>query len=214
MPALLGLLSSRLAGGDKSVLFVKLLRGIYEVTGVTVVLALYTGWRAERVPRGSLKLPIPGIYRGATDPAALSGAEAVYTPSLLGGTTGKNRQQGTIGGTVSKVPLGKSGSTLMHLALVAKNRFGLSVGEYPPFGPVHRVHADGSYHYRGRAFDASGDAGSMKAFALWVTENYGSQITELIHNPGFSIKNGRRVEPSFWGADTWAAHSNHVHVAI
>jgi len=216
MPALFGFLANKIAKGDKSVLLVKLFRGLYETMGAVIVLAFYTGWRAERVPRGSLSLPIPGLYKGGVVNAqALDAAEAEYSPSLLGGSTGNTKQQGTIG-TAARggVPLGDSKSTLFHLALEAKNRFGLSVGEYPPFGPVHNVHARGSLHYLGRAFDASGPAASMRAFALWVTNNYGSHITELIHNPGFSIKNGRRVPPSFWGAATWAAHSNHVHVGI
>jgi hypothetical protein len=54
----------------------------------------------------------------------------------------------------------------------------------------------------------------MPAFASWVRTNYGARILELIHNPGFSMKNGKDVPPSFWGASTWAAHRNHVHVAI
>lgn len=71
-------------------------------------------------------------------------------------------------------------------------------------------HAAGSYHYQGRAMDFGGDPGAMNRLAASLS---GTRPTELIHAPGFSMKNGRRVSPGFWGASTWNNHYDHVHVA-
>lgn len=35
----------------------------------------------------------------------------------------------------------------------------------------------------------------------------------LIHNPGFSVKEGQEVDPSFWGDETWSGHTDQVHAA-
>lgn len=103
---------------------------------------------------------------------------------------------------------------------VAEDRCGLRVAECDApsapgrWGPVHRVHAAGSYHYQHRAADISGPEPNMARFAHWVIHNHQSELAELIHNPGFSVKNGQRVPSSFWGAQTWAGHRNHVHLAV
>jgi hypothetical protein len=55
---------------------------------------------------------------------------------------------------------------------------------------------------------------NMARFSQWVEANYLRQLAEVIHNPTSSVKNGRRVPPSFWGAKTWEAHRNHVHLGI
>jgi hypothetical protein len=71
------------------------------------------------------------------------------------------------------------------------------------------------WHGKGDAIDVSfaGNAQSrLMPLAAWIAQNYPGS-TELIHNPNASIKNGRPVSPSFWGAATWDAHANHVHWA-
>jgi hypothetical protein len=109
---------------------------------------------------------------------------------------------------------------LVHVGLMSESRFGLRVAECDApgaparWGPVHPVHAPGSLHYAHRAADISGPEAQMHKFAAWVGQTHGPQLAELIHNPGSSVKNGGRVDPSFWGAATWAAHRNHVHVAF
>jgi hypothetical protein len=76
-------------------------------------------------------------------------------------------------------------------------------------------HAKNSYHYKGEAVDIGGPAAIMNAAAQWIARStLGRQLTEGIHNPGLSIKDGRRVSPGFWGATTWAAHANHIHLAV
>lgn len=109
----------------------------------------------------------------------------------------------------------RGGKLLRHLAQTAQDQFHLKVHDFLPFDPVDEaVHVSGSYHLQNRAFDASGSETEMRAFTDYVRENYGRHVTELIHNPGGSIKRGRAVAPGFWGSQTWAGHRNHVHVAI
>jgi hypothetical protein len=76
---------------------------------------------------------------------------------------------------------------------------------------AHSMHNETYPDGRGKAFDTFGRPQDMAAFAAWC-DQYAPQLDELIHNPNASRKNGRRVAPSFWGSQTWAAHVNHVHV--
>ena len=75
-------------------------------------------------------------------------------------------------------------------------------------------HATNSLHYDDKAIDIGGSPSVMRAAASAIQRSFGSKILELIHNPGFSIKNGKRVSPGFWGGGTWAGHANHVHWAM
>jgi len=74
---------------------------------------------------------------------------------------------------------------------------------------------DPGYHGKGQALDVGApgnDAGQLAQAADWIGKNF-TNSTELIHNPNGSIKFGKQVDPSFWGAETWAAHQDHVHWA-
>lgn len=71
-------------------------------------------------------------------------------------------------------------------------------------------HVAGSYHYQGRAFDASNGSSptpQMAAFYRAVLAKYGSHITELFYDPLGGIKFGKSI-----GAI--GNHSDHVHVAF
>jgi hypothetical protein len=85
------------------------------------------------------------------------------------------------------------------------------------------THATDSYHYLGRAADiASGDYSLMNEAAAWINSSgLWQHLTEGIHNPGsedssavLSVKDQKKVPTSYWGAETWAAHQNHIHVAV
>jgi hypothetical protein len=77
------------------------------------------------------------------------------------------------------------------------------------------VHAAGSLHYLGRAADLAGSAQLMAHAVAWIkSSGTGALLTEGIHNPGLSIKNQKNVPASFWGSVTWAAHKNHIHLAV
>lgn len=70
-------------------------------------------------------------------------------------------------------------------------------------------HAPNSWHYKGRAFDAAGTPGQMRAYAIATAKRWRSSILELFHDPlGWYVKNGRRVSGSIGG------HGRHVHTAM
>lgn len=75
-------------------------------------------------------------------------------------------------------------------------------------------HSANSWHYKNKAIDIGGSPAIMRAAASAIQRSFGSKILELIHNPGYSIKNGKRVPAGFWGGGTWANHGNHVHWAM
>lgn len=111
----------------------------------------------------------------------------------------------------------------IHTAAFEAHQMGLKVDEFgPSIGQkfsdadtgVHPVHAANSCHYKGKAFDAVGTGLQMNNFALSMATEHKPQLSELIHNPGFSIKDGKDVPPSFWGTVVWNQHRNHVHIAV
>jgi hypothetical protein len=64
-------------------------------------------------------------------------------------------------------------------------------------------HAPGSYHYRGRAFDAAGSHAQMSGFYRRMA---GTNPTELFYDPSGGIKHGRSIGPI-------GGHRDHVHIA-
>lgn len=104
------------------------------------------------------------------------------------------------------------------LAARAARRVGLIVWQWRP-GYVgghspHSLHNETFPDGTGCAFDAYGKR--MGLFALWC-RRHRRWFTEVIYNGRVvkvSIKHGRHVPHSYWGAETWDAHRNHVHVAI
>jgi hypothetical protein len=72
-------------------------------------------------------------------------------------------------------------------------------------------HVANSWHYVGRAFDASNGTGTPqeRAYALAAASRWGSHILELFYDPlGWYIKNGQKITGSIGG------HSDHVHTAM
>lgn len=93
------------------------------------------------------------------------------------------------------------------------------------------VHAEGSWHYAkatggiGTAVDFGGVVpGITPVTVVQMADIYRAfkevapQLAELIHNgpgTGMAVKNGRLNNgPSLFGPAVWAAHKNHVHVAV
>lgn len=76
------------------------------------------------------------------------------------------------------------------------------------------THATDSYHYKKRAVDISGSPQEMHQAAAWIGKHLTHVLVEGIHNPNLSVKNHKAVSASFWGSETWAAHANHIHLAV
>lgn len=76
------------------------------------------------------------------------------------------------------------------------------------------THAEGSYHYKGRAIDISGDSKTMFEAAAWIHQHFKYLLAEGIHNPNLSVKYHKDVPSSYWGSEVWGEHRNHIHVAV
>lgn len=107
--------------------------------------------------------------------------ELFYDPLRYGYKFGQSI--GPIGGHSDHVHLALGNARQMVRAMrVARNRFGLHVGENPFFDTVDPVHTEGSYHYRtfgrrigGRAVGEAADISGarMADFARWALRTYG-----------------------------------------
>ena len=128
-------------------------------------------------------------------------------------TVGKGRAAGRV-----SVPAGNVGDperALRHTMKVAKERFGLHIGENSLYGNVNPdVHVDTSNHYQqfkgsktSRAADISGAPDDMMAFTQWVNKSYGNTTRELFHDP-WGGRKGTQDTGAIGG------HDKHVHVAF
>ena len=192
------------------------------MTVATLLKAGSTGVEVELVQRRLRALgfdpgPVDGVFGLQTEQAVRTFQQSreLVVDGVVGVATQEALELDLDGAGGSSPAL----STLVELGFVAERDFGLTVGECSApgapgrWGPVNPGHSTASFHFQGRAFDASGPVAAMNAFAAFVDERL-SAVAELIHNPNGSIKDGRRVGPTFWGEATWAAHADHVHVAV
>lgn len=76
--------------------------------------------------------------------------------------------KGSIGGHGTHVHVAAEPALLAKLASTGQSRFRLRISEYAPYDRVDPVHVPGSFHYSGKAFDASGSQADMLAFARYV----------------------------------------------
>lgn len=110
--------------------------------------------------------------------------------------------------TPKSSPAGGGGGTTWPAMLdIVKAQFPWAVdtSDYRPGDP--------GMHGKGQALDVGApgnNAGQLAEVAGWIGSNY-SNSTQLIHNPNGSIAGGKAVPPSYWGADVWAQHADHVH---
>ena len=75
--------------------------------------------------------------------------------------------KGAIGGHGGHVHVAASPRYVDWLGRQAQ-KMGLHVGENETFDPVDPVHTDGSFHYKNRAIDVSGDPAAMRRFYKFV----------------------------------------------
>lgn len=105
-----------------------------------------------------------------------------------------------LGGSLGSLPgdLGK--------AMALAQSMGLSITS-----TTGGTHAPGSYHYQGRAFDASNGTNTPEErnYFLAAASKWGGKMLELFYDPiGWYIKNGSKVPGAIGG------HSDHVHTAM
>jgi Lysozyme like domain len=115
------------------------------------------------------------------------------------------------GGGGGHAPAAPERIDLRELATIARSRFDLTIREFEPFDDVDPVHTSTSWHYKNRAFDASGSTQEMSRFADWVADHYRTQLKELFWN-GPNPRNVKNGEP----VGQWfvPGHTDHVHVAM
>jgi len=159
--------------------------------GMAMVVSALKDQTVADILRGALG---PDVPLGKANPSAPSGAGVSSTD---GASLTQSKES--------------SPRLLSYLQSVASRNFGLEITE--PIGSDSGGHVADSYHKQGRAFDASGTPEQMAKFTEFLNHNFKTSLTELIHNPGGSIKNGKSVPGSFWGS-LWGEHKGHVHVAI
>lgn len=168
--------------------------GALESMGLTPQSAQRLVVRAE----GGKPISTPGAIAGKAISQALD-STGFFSSSVRGGPTG-----GPTGG-----PDSASG---LHPGIRAVA--GEVMGAFPGLQITSGVRPwdTRSYHSRGLAVDLAGPG--MGSAAAWISGHLGGSLLEGIHNTGLSVKNGRQVDPAFWGGQTWAAHANHIHLAI
>jgi len=101
-------------------------------------------------------------------------------------------------------------------ALAIAHGYGLKLTAGKSGHGTHPV--DRGYHDTGEAGDFSNGMQTPQelAFAMYMIQNYGAQLAEVIHtNPALPqlVKDGHLVPAMFYGAGTLAGHHDHVHIA-
>lgn len=159
-------------------------------------LLLASGLTGDSIPefltgkRSSTLSPSGGTssdYSQADTPNPLAGASPLRIPS----NPSKGRKYGF---------KGPNAELLEHLANIAVTQFDLTITSLFSGG-----HVTNSFHYRKRAFDASGNAKNMQAFAEYCRQ-YVGQLDELFYDPLGGWDKGKSIGPV-------GGHRDHVHVA-
>jgi hypothetical protein len=103
-----------------------------------------------------------------------------------------------------------NGKTNINQLIRIAEDLGLRVGEHPKRGGVAPVHTGGSWHYKGKAIDVSGDPNKMAKFSRVIAKRYGKDLEEVFYNgpKGRNVKNGKKVGRGFV-----SGHRDHVHAA-
>lgn len=144
------------------------------------------GYLIDKLPKPSIPQPFTGVGPWLID-------------QVTGWIKGKTKKAGNVG-------LGSMPASL-QAAMALAQQMGLTITSTTGGG-----HTPTSWHYKGRAFDASNGSSptpQMRAFALAVARRWGSSALEMFYDPlGWYIKNGAKVSGSIGG------HSDHVHVAM
>ena len=138
-----------------------------------------------------------------------------YTPGAIAGANASNLGPSALqpGFYPGAIPGGSGGAPTEDQVKQIAAAFGLQVTSEDRPG-------DPGYHGRGMALDVSNGTGNtpqMRAFAEYMSANFGSSLKELIYSDGtFSglVGDGKNVTGTgYYSPGTLSDHQNHVHVA-
>jgi hypothetical protein len=128
--------------------------------------------------------PLPQVLQGAGQAPSSSGGgggrrksgelkELFWQgPGGINVDNGRRVPQGFVKGHTSHVHVAAGPRQVDRLGRLAQE-MGLRVGENETFDRVDPVHTKGSFHYRDRAIDVSGDKRKLAAYARRVARLYG-----------------------------------------
>jgi TP901 family phage tail tape measure protein len=129
----------------------------------------------------------------------------------LGGLVQELQKGGTPTSPSSWSGVGPSG---LHTGI--RNLASYVMGQYPDLSVTSTTggeHSATSLHPAGEAVDLAGS--SMGAAAGWIkSSGLYKALEEGIHNPNLSVESGSLVSSSHWGAETWADHTDHIHLGV
>lgn len=213
------LVAGQMAGSNQKAKFVvKTLRTTYVVSGTGIALIWYSAYRNERVQPGSGKFPFPGVSDLKRKFTADRPEKELSRPptgtGVITANTSPEPSHGSFQGMADGRKLLAQHPELKPGIAKVVETIMLHFPQLTITATTNGEHVSNSYHYLGRAVDIAGPSQVMNQAAKWIEENLGHVLTEGIHNPGLSIKDKHSVPSSFWGSETWAAHANHIHVAV
>jgi hypothetical protein len=167
---------------------------------------------------GGLASVVPGNITGDRHVLSLNGKPVARVESKEGIFVGNRRMMGALDQANQQFPRFQSGGALGGLHSGARNLANTLIDKFGGFvSSGLRAGDSDSLHSTGKAFDWVG--GDWRGAARFVN-SIGPSLLEGIYNPaihgGSSVSwdSGAQQPTSFWGAETWAGHMDHIHNAI
>ncbi|MDV6276370.1 phage tail tape measure protein [Rhodococcus erythropolis] len=163
-----------------------------------------------------------GIYtRSPLGPVQYAEGETQWEAYIPGAPSKRKRSEAILQDVARRFGFGliKPETIRMAEGGVVESFTGLASQHAPGLQLTSSYRDTNDYHGQGKAVDysnGSGNTDEQLAWANYLADNYQSQLAELIYSdPRFTrnIKDGKIVDPSFYGAATMAEHTNHVHAA-
>lgn len=163
-----------------------------------------------------------GIYtKSPLGPVQYAEGETQWEAYIPGAPSKRKRSEAILQDVARRFGFGliKSDAIKMADGGVVESFTGIASQHAPGLQLTSSYRDTNDYHGQGKAVDysnGSGNTDEQLAWANYLADNYQSQLAELIYSdPRFTrnIKDGKIVDPSFYGAATMAQHENHVHAA-
>lgn len=163
-----------------------------------------------------------GIYtRSPLGPVQYAEGETQWEAYIPGAPSKRKRSEAILQDVARRFGFGliKPDAIKMADGGVVESFTGIASQHAPGLQLTSSYRDTNDYHGQGKAVDysnGSGNTDEQLAWANYLADNYQSQLAELIYSdPRFTrnIKDGKIVDPSFYGAATMQQHENHVHAA-